>query len=166
MLRDTHIRFAWLNCPSEADYLLCTAPEQPTDLEVRIVRTALPQATVNTLGMASRSESGSTALIFYDRVKARSAGPVPSYEIFGKVMAHEIAHQLLPFDSHEKIGLMRAKWDPQDLSLTSQRCLGLSAESVRLMQRETLRRMSAVNATLARTQVPANKEPDLNGEPE
>lgn len=166
MLRDTHIRFAWLNCPSQADLILCQSPEDPDDLQVRLMATALPQLTANALGVTLRSKFGDSALVFYDRVEAHRTGGTFSHQILGRVMAHEIVHLLLPSGRHENIGLMRAEWDPKDLSFGSQQCLGLSAEFVRVMQREALRRMLAANATLARTQAPSNTEPDLNGEPE
>jgi predicted Zn-dependent protease len=61
--------------------------------------------------------------------------------IIRRVMAHEIAHVLLPHQKHSDLGLTRGQWSADDLAMTNAACLGLSAQSVQFMQKEAFRRM-------------------------
>ena len=53
ILRRTHLRLAWINCPSAANSGSCSIPEGPSDLILRVLATALPQASADALGMAA-----------------------------------------------------------------------------------------------------------------
>jgi len=63
---------------------------------------------------------GQQADVFYDNVAAlskqtfRSSGEVLAY-----VMAHELGHLVLGSNSHAPIGLMRRRWDSEDLKKMS-----------------------------------------------
>jgi hypothetical protein len=70
------------------------------------------------LGVAAGDarQSGHVAYVFYDRVRILSV----RYEerggaILGHVMAHELGHLLLPYETHAESGLMRMDWSREDL---------------------------------------------------
>lgn len=116
----------WLNCTAPR---ACSSPESPADLTVRILPKALPSATSSALGMASWSGDRGGAFIFYDRAIALRTASRLLPHILGRVMAHEITHLLLGWDSHSDVGLMRGQWTADDLRFDSLACLGLTALS-------------------------------------
>jgi hypothetical protein len=150
MLRNTNLRLTWINCPSPANPVSCSIPERPTDLILRVLETALPQATGNALGMTTSSPVGSCAMLFYDRILAYHAHRTLPYQILGRAIAHEIVHLLLPNSSHDAMGLMREKWFTEDLQFGNQSCIGLPTRSVELIRKEALRRMHAAKTLLER----------------
>jgi hypothetical protein len=111
------IEIEWAECPCNS---LVTAAE----LQLRVIPTLLPTARGipqrGHLGYAAASENGgSLATIFYDRVedlalvKSRST-------ILGYAIAHELGHLLLgktlsDGQYHSASGIMRAKWDRNDI---------------------------------------------------
>jgi hypothetical protein len=54
----------------------------------------------------------------------------------GRIMAREIGHALLPFQSHSPQGLMRARWDRADLELAQTRRLRFTPEHAELIRRK------------------------------
>jgi hypothetical protein len=147
ILRPASIDLNWVDCFSQLAPS-CSAPAPGTDLIIRFIPTALPQASVRALGIAGSSGQYATAFIFCDRVFAlRSRGRI-LHAMFGRVLAHEITHLLLPEQDHSRLGLMRGEWAPDDLRFASLACLGLPARSVHLMQREAFRRVSAAHGSV------------------
>lgn len=142
MLRPAQIELQWIDCNSRTVPASRWSPPLPTDLIVRFLPKALPQATARAVGVAESSADYAAAFIFYDRVLALRTHTRPLPTMLGRVLAHEIAHLLLPGENHSTFGLMRGEWSIDDLHITSSACLGLSARSVQFMHREVLRRMS------------------------
>jgi hypothetical protein len=65
-------------------------------------------------------EGGRVAYVLFDRVctvAARSARN--TMDVMGLVIAHELAHLLLPYGSHSESGLMRAQWSVEELRSAS-----------------------------------------------
>jgi hypothetical protein len=59
---------------------------------------------------------GKIAYVLYDRLKDAAAnGGWPVKDLLGVVIAHELAHLLLPAGSHSADGLMRKGWDVAEL---------------------------------------------------
>jgi hypothetical protein len=141
MLRPAQIELKWIDCTSRLLSASCLAPQVPTDVIIRFLPRALPQASANALGMASFSADYAAALIFYDRILALRTHRRLLPAMLGRVMAHEITHLVLPEEGHSHAGLMRAMWSTGDLDLTSNACPSLSARAVQLMRSEVLRRM-------------------------
>ena len=111
-----------------------------------VEESALGFAAVPTEGM------GRIAYAIYDRVRDTAARAAMSEEdLLGFVMAHEIAHLMLPRGAHVEAGLMRGHWNVRDFQQTDVLKLGFSAEqaneirSTLLHNRPTL----AVNAEAA-----------------
>jgi hypothetical protein len=70
------------------------------------------------VGMAAVTpeDGGRIAYILFDRVcHVAGASASDSMDVMGLVMAHELAHLLLPYGSHARTGLMRATWAVTDL---------------------------------------------------
>lgn len=146
LLRNVPVGFNWVDCTSRLAPAACVSDLAPTDLVVRVLPKALPQVSANVMGIAGSSSGMATAFIFYDRMLSvrTQARPLPS--ILGRVMAHEITHLLLPPESHSDFGLMRGQWSGEDLQMGSFACMGLPSSSVRLMQKEAVRRVQGAQS--------------------
>jgi hypothetical protein len=141
MLRPVDIELTWVTCASRSPSPSCVSSGNPSELIVRVISKALPQASEHALGMAVSSGDYGIAFLFYDRVAVLRTHTRLLPVMLGRVMAHEITHLLLPEQSHTGIGLMRGQWAADDLQITSTESLALSAKSVQFMQKEALRRV-------------------------
>lgn len=84
---------------------------------------ALGFAAVPTEGM------GRIAYAIYDRVRDTAArAAMNEDDLLGFVMAHEIAHLMLPRGAHAEAGLMRGHWNVGDFRQTDVLKLGFSAD--------------------------------------
>jgi hypothetical protein len=140
LLRNVQVGLNWVDCTSGSASATCMSNLAPTDLVVRVVAKALPQASANALGLAGSNLGGGIAFVFYDRILALRTHSRPLSPILGRVLAHEITHLLLPPESHSDAGLMRGHWTADDMRMDSSACMGLPVASVQLMQTEALRR--------------------------
>lgn len=150
MLRSTHLRLTWINCPSAVNSGSCSIHEGPTDLILRVLATALPQTPADALGTMAMSPYGNCAFVFYDRIVACRTYRTWIYQVLGRAMAHEIIHLLLPSSGHSASGLMRARWSTEDLQFDNQSGIGLSTRSIELIREEALRRMRTTKTLLDR----------------
>jgi hypothetical protein len=141
LLRNVPIHLNWVNCTTRSVPAACMSNLAPTDLIVRVLAKALPQASENALGIAGSKREDAIAFIFYDRIVALRTQARPLPAIVGRVLAHEIVHVLLPDEAHSDFGLMRGQWSADDLRTDSSACMGLPAVSVQLMQKEAVRRV-------------------------
>lgn len=141
LLRPAQIELKWIDCTSRVLPASCRSLHVSTDLIVRFLPEALPQASAAALGATASSAGYAAAFIFYKRILAlRSEQRVLPF-MLGRVVAHEITHLLLPHEDHNSFGLMRGEWSTDDLYTKSTVCRGLSVRSAQLMHREALRRM-------------------------
>ena len=61
------------------------------------------------------AKRGRHAFVLADRIRNRSSELVVSFQlVLGLTMAHEVAHLLLPDESHSVDGLMRSAWNASD----------------------------------------------------
>jgi hypothetical protein len=141
LLSPVSIDLKWVECTPPLLSTSCTPPRLPTDLTVRVMARALSPASANALGMTAWSNNDAAAFVFYDRVLAQQPDTNLLPFFLGRVMAHEIAHLLLPQHEHSDFGLMRARWGADDLRFTSLACLALPSRFVQLMQKEARRRV-------------------------
>jgi hypothetical protein len=93
----------------------------------------IPQTAVG-LASGTAVERGRVAQIFYDRVEQLPVLYVHRPTLLGHVMAHELAHLLLPLESHSPEGLMRARWDRSDLERAQEGRLRFTTEQSRLIR--------------------------------
>jgi hypothetical protein len=72
---------------------------------------------------------GRIAYAIYDRVRDTAArAAMNEDDLLGFVMAHEIAHLMLPRGAHEETGLMRGHWNVRDFQQTDVVTLGFSPQ--------------------------------------
>lgn len=77
-------------------------------------RIRLPRGVAGYAATAA-DETGRVAFVVADRTeKIARQGHVPHADVLGGVMAHEVAHLLLPGRPHSADGMMRSKWVPRD----------------------------------------------------
>jgi hypothetical protein len=106
----TGIRLHWTNALQDTDVPKGERPH----LKVRIIRDSPDNRVGRKLGVALRSEDNRylVAYAFYFRIENLAdqigADPAP---VLGHVIAHEIGHLLLPYDSHTTTGIMGRGWD-------------------------------------------------------
>jgi hypothetical protein len=139
VLQGANVELTWVDCATVGLSDFCAGPQLPTELVVRIIPKALPQASKTALGMATSSEPSAAAFIFFDRVVAVRTHARLLPTILGRVVAHEIVHLLWPKEGHSELGLMRGQWSADDLAMTNSGCLKLPTRSMRSMQTEALR---------------------------
>jgi hypothetical protein len=90
---------------------------------------------------------GRIAYAIYDRVRDTAArAAMNEDDLLGFVMAHEIAHLLLPPASHTQTGLMRGHWNVRDLQQTDVLKLGFSPEEATGIRGMLERNLPAVAA--------------------
>jgi len=72
---------------------------------------------------------GRIAYAIYDRVRDTAArAAMNEDDLLGFVMAHEIAHLMLPRGAHAETGLMRGHWNVRDFRQTDVMSLGFSPQ--------------------------------------
>jgi hypothetical protein len=72
---------------------------------------------------------GRIAYAIYDRVRDTAArAAMNEDDLLGFVMAHEIAHLMLPRGAHEERGLMRGHWNVRDFQQIDVMTLGFSPQ--------------------------------------
>lgn len=80
----------------------------------------------NVLGVAPRGQRvpGRVGYVFYDAARAKAQRyAIPIGVLLGYAMAHELAHLLLPHESHSDAGVMRLQWEGADLRQIRQQTL-------------------------------------------
>ncbi len=88
---------------------------------------------------------GSQIVVFWDRVQQKMpAGRAPL--LLAHVLAHEIAHILEGTIRHSESGVMKAKWDSEDLFQMGKKPLGFAETDVWLIRLAMEKRSSAVVA--------------------
>jgi hypothetical protein len=143
MLHSVPVQLKWIDSSAKAVPPACLSPQLPTDLIVRFLAKALPNASTSALGITDSIDACAAAFVFFDRVQAFRTHTRLLPTMLARVMAHEISHLLLPKQGHSDLGLMRGQWAVEDLEIASSRYLGLPAKSLKLMQKEALRKCQA-----------------------
>jgi len=101
------------------------------------------------LGFAAVPEEGMGRIAYaiYDRVRDTAArAAMNEDDLLGFVMAHEIAHLLLPRGAHTEAGLMRGHWNVRDFQHTDVLKLGFSPQQASEMRGTLLRNTSIRSA--------------------
>jgi len=140
LFQQSGIELTWLNCPLPAegpeDPAQCRTAEFPAHLQLRIARRSRNLSGI-TFGISylSADGSGCYANLFYERIEEmheRSRVNLPS--LLGDVAAHEIGHLLLGTNSHAASGIMRARWQNEELGSISTGTLFFSEAESRQMR--------------------------------
>ncbi len=140
VFRQSGIEAKWLNCPLPADGpedpAQCRTAEFPAHLQLRIARRSRNLSEI-TFGISylSADGSGCYANLFYQRVEEmHERSRVNLASLFGDVAAHEIGHLLLGTNSHAANGIMRARWQNEELRSISTGTLFFSEAESRQMR--------------------------------
>lgn len=152
---------AWIDCLPPASQKstdpACEQPLEPTHIVLRILagRQLGAAATSNDIGSAlvpSLGGRGAYANIYFDRVDHLARGGDASRAtILGHAMAHEIGHLLVGTAEHSSRGIMRAKWEREDLRDAARRSLLFDSEQAASIRREVAARRSiALNSQAQR----------------
>jgi hypothetical protein len=140
IFRHAGLAVKWVTCVPPLDPTLDSAPCSkaafPSHLQVRIV--SKPQNLTNsTFGVSYLADDGTGCYsdIFFSRIanlyssSGQEIGP-----ILGHVMAHEIAHLLLGINAHSSFGIMRARWQREELLKASKGELLFTQQQSRVMR--------------------------------
>ena len=140
LFRQSGIEAKWLNCPLPADGpedpAQCRTAEFPAHLQLRIARRPRNLSEI-TFGISylSADGSGCYANLFYQRVEQmHERSRVNLASLLGDVAAHEIGHLLLGTNSHAANGIMRARWESEELGSISMGTLFFSDAESRQMR--------------------------------
>jgi hypothetical protein len=100
----------------------------------------------NVFGLTPRTPDGRPgrlAYVFYHRIREFVVERTIFEQealLLGLAIAHEIGHLLLPHNSHSRSGIMRARWDRQDLRFAAAD-LVFTAQQAKSIQIEVARRL-------------------------
>jgi hypothetical protein len=140
VFRQSGIEAKWLNCPLPADGpedpAQCRTAESPAYLQLRIARRSRNLSEI-TFGISylSADGSGCYANVFYQRVEEMyERSRVNLASLLGDVAAHEIGHLLLGTNSHAANGIMRARWESEELGSIGAGTLSFSEAESRQMR--------------------------------
>jgi hypothetical protein len=121
IFRHAGLEVKWIACAPSGDTTSnspdCRRAAFPTHLHVRILSHSRNLAG-STLGISYLGADGIGCYsdIFFAPVTAlHSSSGQEVGSILGYVMAHEIAHLLLGTNSHSVVGIMKARWQAEDL---------------------------------------------------
>jgi hypothetical protein len=110
-----------------------------------------PQAAI--LGITPRTDFGEPSAVvyaFYDRIEALSREMrVDVAHLLGHVLAHEMGHALIPYDSHSRGGIMKGVWDKSQVTAAQCGWLVFSDEEGALI-RSTVSRPIPVASSASR----------------
>ena len=155
ILAQAGIHVTWLTCGSqpalegEAENRganPCLAMAFPEHLSVRVMTRPLA-ATEDTFGQSFLDEAGQGcyADVYHGNFGLLgSEASLSDAEILGHVIAHEVGHLLLGPNSHSALGVMRARWDKEELQQASRGGL-LFMPAQAAMMRERLNISSAIS---------------------
>ena len=120
IMRRSGISLTWLDCGSPVSRMPdpnCIAISYPRHLSVRVVRKVSPvKGDIFGQSFQDAAGEGNYVLVYYASIKAfRAVTTVPTGELLGCVVAHELGHLLLGTASHSSTGLMSAVWQDPEL---------------------------------------------------
>ena len=136
------IEVHWFNCGGAEQFSenpsACREALYPTKLQLRIARHSR-NLKPSTFGIAYLSEKGQGCYseIFVEPIEELRKGfPVSLATLLGYTAAHELAHLLLGSNSHSAWGIMRARWEPEDLVKVERSALHFSEAENRAMRKQ------------------------------
>ena len=151
IFREVGVETEWLDCRLSAAGPRTPAYQRPLttlDLILRLLPPSMAQTIAvqnnEVFGMALTVDGtpATDAFIFYQRVlDLARTGYIYEQEILAAAMAHEIGHLLLGSNSHSSTGIMRAKWNRDELELARLRRLLFTPDQSKLIRANVLARV-------------------------
>jgi len=142
ILGQAGVEIQWAECRIREDEAgkdpACSMPLAPTDLEIRLLDQRMAKGIPTTsqcLGYALLAPgANSIAAVFFHRALDLEKGNLASRSaILGAMMAHEVGHLLLERAGHSNTGIMRARWEDDDLKRIARGRMWFTAEQARSM---------------------------------
>ncbi len=125
---------------TSADDAECVRFEWPAHLEVRISGGS-SRGNSDVFGVAFLSAEGTGCYsdVFYERARElHNSWNFPLAVVIGTVMAHELGHLLLGSNSHASAGIMRARWQGEDLHRAVRADLRFTDQQAESMRRKLI----------------------------
>jgi len=148
IFRKAGVETEWIDCQlsrAEPHMPACDKPFTDLDLILRLLPLCMAGAFApydDSFGMAlaGKGRPSTTAVIFYGQVpELARTGYADEQDILAGVMAHEIGHLLLG-GAHSATGIMRAKWNREEVKLTGRGQLQFTSEQSLLIRNEVAAR--------------------------
>jgi len=160
VLRKSGIETVWLGCPLETPQsdvpLPCQQAVGPAEVVLRILpsftsyKGLLPDGTLGFSALPDAGEHGIYASVFFDQAEQFAEGGVASISvILGHAAAHEIGHLLLRSSQHSTVGIMRARWNQEDLRSASRGNLLFTGQQSKFIRAEVRRRSEVTGVAQA-----------------
>jgi hypothetical protein len=138
IFRAAGVEIDWLDCElagKPVNLAVCAEPLGPTRLMLHLipgVNKTKPKAS----GMAFvEGGAGVFACLYPDRVRELASGANWEFgDLLGHAAAHEIGHLLLGSNAHSPAGVMRARWETEDLRRLSHEGLTFLKGQLRSVQ--------------------------------
>jgi len=111
------VEFVTCGRATTANARLCTEPMAPTHFNLRVMTRPF-RTSEDTFGMAFLGEDGAGRygdVFLSSAERLRGEGKVSLAALLGHVMAHETGHLLLGLNAHTSRGIMRGRWEGEDL---------------------------------------------------
>ena len=160
ILSQAGIMTEWIDCPissSEAEEnAACQQRMRSTELAIMILhKVKLPSGAsrdtyLGTAEVLTNRRPGHYIYLSYDNIRdSFYSGGISSAEILAGVAVHEIGHALFRSIEHSPAGLMRAKWDRQDLQNIAMGRLFFTPQQAEILQAEVAARANEDGPNLA-----------------
>jgi len=164
ILNQVGLEVSWVDCPlTRAEfqsYPGCQGLLGTTDFAVKVLTAGEAERFPShheALGRAlacPRNQPGCSAYIFYRNVlEVAGDGVADKSQVLGHAMVHEIGHLLLGPNSHTASGIMRGRWDKEDLQTIAKGHLAFSEQQAQHIREEILERSTTQQARLEKAQI-------------
>jgi hypothetical protein len=139
VLREAGISLTWLDCGTPGRWrpeLGCRDLAFPTHLSVRLVagRRGVSEDTFGQSYLNERGEGNYANVYVAQLSSCKALDLINEGELLGYVVVHELGHLLLGKDSHSSVGLMRAKWEVEELRRAARGNLSFTKSETERMQ--------------------------------
>jgi hypothetical protein len=133
IMRRSGVSLTWLDCGTPGNRLPntgCSAVVFPKHVSLRVVaKVSSIRSDIFGQSFQDASGEGNYALVYFAGLVSSNAGAtVPTGELLGCVIAHELGHLLLGKDSHSATGLMSPVWQDSELRQAAQGNLFFTAD--------------------------------------
>lgn len=147
----------WLNCQSGGSHVPdqfdqpspCSSIAYPSHLSVRILSSGkLPRQDIFGEAFANNEGKGTHINIYYGYLQSSLHKVLAEGELLGYVIAHEVGHLLLGTDSHDREGIMQARWEEAQLRDAARGNLQFTPQEAALMRKALLDEKKAKNSVV------------------
>jgi len=138
ILSSASFEVVWVHCshPSTEDAMACKRIDLPGHLALRIIPDAAGPVSNGALGVTflAGDGAGKYSNVFWKRAAVLHAiSRVDLGSILGSVIAHELGHLLLGSHAHAVSGIMRARWEAEELRRIAMGTLLFTAQEAKMM---------------------------------